>query len=101
VERGETVIVGVNKFADDSTPPVIPSPDYTALEREQVARVRAVRARRDEKTTGAALASLREIALRKPATGIMESIIDAVRARATVGEIADSLRECWGAYRPA
>ena len=41
VERGETVIVGVNKFADDSPPPVIPTPDYSALEREQVERVRA------------------------------------------------------------
>ena len=47
VESGETVIVGVNKFADDSPPPVIPTPDYSALERGQVERVRAVRARRD------------------------------------------------------
>src|SRR5262249_26022910 len=43
VERGETIIVGVNKFTDDSAAPVIPSPDFSALEREQVARVRSVR----------------------------------------------------------
>src|SRR5262249_40037502 len=36
VERGETVIVGVNKFADESPPPTIPSPDFSALERAQV-----------------------------------------------------------------
>ena len=46
VERGETVIVGVNKFADGAPPPIIPTPDYSALEREQVERARSSRAAR-------------------------------------------------------
>jgi methylmalonyl-CoA mutase N-terminal domain/subunit len=100
VERGETVIVGVNKFSDDSPPPVIPSPDFSSLEREQVQRVRAMRAGRDGDRVRASLAALRAAAA-KPDVPKMESIIDAVRARATVGEIADTLRECWGTYRPA
>jgi methylmalonyl-CoA mutase, N-terminal domain len=100
VERGETIIVGVNKFADDSAAPVIASPDFSALEREQVARVRFVRDKRDSGRAKAALAELRAAAGR-PEAHKMESIIAAVRERATVGEIADTLRECWGTYRPA
>jgi methylmalonyl-CoA mutase, N-terminal domain len=100
VERGETVIVGVNKFTDDSAAPIIPSPDFSALEREQVARVRSVRQKRDANRTKTALAELRTAAS-DPRSHKMESIIAAVRERATVGEIADTLRECWGTYRPA
>jgi methylmalonyl-CoA mutase N-terminal domain/subunit len=100
VERGETIIVGVNKFTDDSPPPIIPSPDFSSLEREQVSRAQSVRARRDASRVKAALAELRGAAGR-PEAQKMEPIIAAVRARATVGEIADTLRECWGTYRPA
>jgi methylmalonyl-CoA mutase N-terminal domain/subunit len=108
VESGETVIVGVNKFTDDSPPPEIPTPDFSALEREQVARVQAVRARRDSSRVTASLAALREAAAAydRPTEGaprepLMELIIGAVRARASVGEIADTLRDCWRTYRPA
>jgi methylmalonyl-CoA mutase N-terminal domain/subunit len=102
VERGDTVIVGVNKFADGSPPPVIPAPDYSSLEREQIDRVRARRAKRDANRTSAALASLRDAASQSRAgASMMESIIGAVRERATVGEIADALRASWGTYRPA
>jgi methylmalonyl-CoA mutase N-terminal domain/subunit len=102
VERGETIIVGVNKFTDESPAPIIPSPDFSSLEREQVERLRAVRARRDAGRVNAALGELRDAAARRQ-TGahMMEPIIGAVRERATVGEIADALRECWGTYRPA
>jgi methylmalonyl-CoA mutase N-terminal domain/subunit len=100
VERGEAVIVGVNKFTDDSPAPIIPSPDFSALEREQVSRVRSVRQKRDENRAKTALAGLRAAA-GDPRSPKMEAIIAAVRERATVGEIADTLRECWGTYRPA
>jgi methylmalonyl-CoA mutase N-terminal domain/subunit len=102
VERGETVIVGVNKFGDNSPPPVIPSPDFSSLERDQVKRVAAVRTSRDAGRVTAALDALRVAAGHRDAEArMMESIIVAVRERATVGEIADTLRECWGTYRPA
>jgi methylmalonyl-CoA mutase N-terminal domain/subunit len=106
VEQGETVIVGVNKFTDGSAPPEIPSPDFSALEREQVVRLGAVRARRDAARVKAAMGKLRESAVgyggtAPPAQSLMEPIIEAVRARATVGEIADALRDCWQTYRPA
>jgi methylmalonyl-CoA mutase N-terminal domain/subunit len=106
VERGETVVVGVNKFADGAEPPVIPSPDYSALEREQVARVAAVRAARDAAQVSKALAVLGEAAVAYTGDAgtdrphLMPLIIDAVRARASVGEISDVLAARWGAYRP-
>ena len=106
VERGESVIVGVNRFSDGQEPPSISTPDYSALERGQVERLRAVRAARDAQTVRRALASLGE-ASRGYATAtpdrapLMPLIIDAVRARATVGEIADTLRSTWSEYRPS
>ena len=105
VERGESVIVGVNKFTDGAAPPVIAAPDFSALERGQVERVRAVRAHRDESRARAVLEMLRAAAggyttsERTPAP-LMPLIIDAVRARATVGEISDALAGAWGMYRP-
>ena len=105
VERGDAVIVGVNKFADGQEPPVIATPDYSALERDQVERVRGVRQKRDSERTAAALAALRESSRTYVAAGVtrapvMELIVDAVRARASVGEIADALRSEWGTHRP-
>jgi methylmalonyl-CoA mutase, N-terminal domain len=110
VERGETVIVGVNKFEDGSAPPSIPAPDFSALEREQVARLAAVRERRDDAAVRRALTLLSERARTYTATSpgyedrgqahLMPIVIDAVRARASVGEISDALEGRWGRYSP-
>ena len=106
VEAGETVVVGVNRFADDADPPSIPTPDFSALEREQVDRVRSVRAARDAGRAEAALAAIRAAAAPYAASNatarpaLMPLIVEAVRARATVGEISDTLRSSWGEYRP-
>jgi len=114
VERGETVIVGVNRFDDGRDPPTFPSPDYSALERDQVARLAAVKASRDGAQVQGALRALGEgaraygvgagnapeRALASERPHLLPLIIEAVRARASVGEIADTLRECWGTYTP-
>ena len=105
VERGENIIVGVNRFSDGKEPPSIATPDYSALERGQVERVRAVRAARDAEAVRRALAELGTasrgyVATTNDRVPLMPLIIDAVRARATVGEIADTLREMWSEYRP-
>jgi methylmalonyl-CoA mutase N-terminal domain/subunit len=106
VERGESVIVGVNKFADGEPPPIIPAPDFSALEREQVGRLAAARAARDATRVSTSLAALRNAAGEYASAGaaspsLMDLIIDSARARASVGEIADALRTAWGEYRPA
>lgn len=104
VEGGETAIVGVNKFADSAEPPAIPSPDYSALEREQVRKLQLVRKGRNQSLVTDSLTALRLAADRTNGAGpthLMPLIITAVRARASVGEISDTLASCWGVYNPA
>ena len=106
VERGETTIVGVNKFTEGDESPVVPSPDYSTLEREQVARLKGVRAKREPSVTDAALRALATAAkgylgtVETTRPHLMPLIVDAVRARASVGEISDVLSGVWGTYRP-
>jgi methylmalonyl-CoA mutase N-terminal domain/subunit len=106
VERGEAVVVGVNRFADESEPPIVPAPDFSALERDQVLRLGELKARRDAAAVQRALGSLRAAAgsyrdanasARAP---LLPLIVEAVRARASVGEVSDALRAEWGTYRP-
>ncbi len=102
VEAGETVIVGVNRFADEEEPPAIVAPDYSALEKAQVKSVKAVRKKRNAGDVKRSLAALRDASAALPGkTQLMPLIIDAVRARATVGEISETLAANWGHYRPS
>ncbi len=105
VESGDTVIVGVNRFGDGQDPPVIAAPDYSALEQGQVAALTAVRAARDTARLAAALDAIRTAAAEYGTDAacepLMPLIIEAVRARASVGEISDTFAAAWGTYRPA
>ncbi|HET6798847.1 MAG TPA: methylmalonyl-CoA mutase family protein, partial [Gemmatimonadales bacterium] len=95
----DQVVVGVNRFIDDSPPLTIETPDFSLLERQQRTRLAEVKQRRDH---AAVKATLREVETAARATNpMLPSIIDAVRARATLGEISDALRAAWGMYRPA
>ena len=98
LERGENVVVGVNRFVDDEAPPVIPAPDYGALAAGQKKRLAALRKKRDGAAWTKAIETLRSAAEGK--APLMPPILDAVRARATVGEISDTLRAVWGVFRP-
>jgi methylmalonyl-CoA mutase N-terminal domain/subunit len=98
-ESGEQVVVGVNRFTDDSPPLKIKTPDFSALEADQKARLVTARQRRDSAAVTAALSALRAAA--EATAPLMPPILDAVRARATLGEISDTLRAVWGVYRPA
>ena len=105
VERGDTVIVGVNKFTDDTEVPDVPTPDYSRLEKDQVERLRGIRAKRDKAAVSKALDALAKNADRLSAArdvrgSVVSAILDAVRARASVGEISNVLRSRWGQYRP-
>ncbi len=97
VERGERVVVAVNAYTEDEPPPAIAAPDYSELAERQRIRLREQRGRRDQAAHEAALADLAESARRD--APLMERIIDAVRARATVGEIGDALRGVWGTFQ--
>ena len=104
VERGETVVVGVNAFTDNEPPLVIPAPDFRALEQGQLVQLAKTKAARDQDAVSKALAALQAASASdnaEVAARLMPLIIDAARARATLGEIAETLAAAWGMYRPA
>jgi methylmalonyl-CoA mutase N-terminal domain/subunit len=104
VESGATTVVGVNRFIDDSPEPEIPAPDYSSLEADQVASLKDLKAKRNNPDVRSKLDELSRVAeslVSGPESPqMMERIIDAVRARATVGEIASTLETKWGRYSP-
>ncbi|MBI2895292.1 MAG: methylmalonyl-CoA mutase [Deltaproteobacteria bacterium] len=96
IERRERIVVGVNDFlGEDGSTPTRLKVD-PAREREQIERLRALRARRDATRTAAALAAVRDTAASSAC--LMPPIVDAVRAGATVGEISQELREVFGEH---
>jgi methylmalonyl-CoA mutase N-terminal domain/subunit len=98
IESGERVLVGVNAFTDDggesATEILRIDP---ALERKQLGRVQAVRARRDASEVERALAALRADAAR-PDANLMEPLLSCARARASEGEIIQALQQVFGCY---
>ena len=97
VESGDQVVVGVNRFRDDDVrTPKLQKIDPDG-ERRQVARVRTVRAERSAEAWAAAMDELERVA--QADGNLMPSILVAVRAYATVGEISDRLRQAWGEHR--
>ncbi|GIW51282.1 MAG: methylmalonyl-CoA mutase [Gemmatimonadales bacterium] len=98
VERGEVVVVGVNRFVEEEQAEVPPGPDYSALAEVQRRRVKEARRRRDRRAWEESLERVRAAA-RSEGEPLMPAILEAVRARATVGEISDALREVWGTFR--
>ena len=99
IERGDEVVVGVNRFRDDDARragPPLQRIDPEG-ERRQVERVRRLRADRDPGAWAAALARLDAAA--RGDENLLPPLIDAVRAYATVGEISDRLRTAWGEHR--
>ena len=97
-EAGTQVVVGVNRFTDAEAPPVIAMPNFAELADRQRARLAAVRAARNAARVESALVAVRAAA--GTPEPLMPVIVDAVRSRATLGEISDALRSVWGSYRP-
>jgi len=96
IERGERVIVGVNRYQQkgDRELAILRIPEE--LERKQIGRVQAVRARRDGGAVESALAELREAAAAD--RNLMEPLLDCARAHASEGEIVESLQRVFGTY---
>jgi methylmalonyl-CoA mutase, N-terminal domain len=98
VEAGQRVIVGVNRYELDDEKPLEILKIDPALEGEQIARVRALRAKRDSAAVEQALAQLKEDAAHE-GRNLMYPIIEASRAYVTMGEMCDAFREVWGTWR--
>src|SRR5579864_174289 len=97
VERKQRVIVGVNKYVQEDEQPLEILRIDPELETKQIERVRATRAKRDAAAAEAALAELKRAA--GSDANLMPPIMDAARARVTMGEMCDALREVWGIWR--
>jgi methylmalonyl-CoA mutase N-terminal domain/subunit len=98
VERGERVIVGVNRYQTAGEEPVEILKIDPALEGRQIERLQALRARRDGAAVEQALTVVREAAA-APDRNLMPPIVDAARHYVTLGEICDALRDTWGTWR--
>jgi methylmalonyl-CoA mutase, N-terminal domain len=99
VESGERVIVGVNQFETQDEEPVELQTIDEAEVAAQTDRVRALRAARDGGAVEGALRSVRETAAGEG--NLLYPMRDALKARATLGEVSDALRDVFGTYSPS
>ena len=100
IDRGEDVIVGVNKYqAETGAQPETLEVDNTAVRDQQIARLESTRATRDAAACQAALAAL-TAAAKSGEGNLLALAIEAVRARATVGEVSDALETVYTRHKP-
>lgn len=97
-DAGERVVVGVNRFQLDEEEPYEPLRVDPAIEAQQIERLAVLRDRRNARAVSAALGDLRKAA--EGTDNVLHPMREALRARATVGEVCDALREVWGTYVP-
>ncbi|MDA8320017.1 MAG: methylmalonyl-CoA mutase family protein, partial [Actinomycetota bacterium] len=98
IDAGDRVVVGVNRFTIEDAESYEPLRVDPVIEREQADRLSDLRARRD----GAEVTRCLD-AIRRAAAGtdnVLYPLRDALRARATVGEVCNALRDIWGVYQP-
>jgi methylmalonyl-CoA mutase N-terminal domain/subunit len=98
VDGGDRVVVGVNRYEEREEEGIELLHIDPAFERKQVARVQALRARRDSAAVDQALARLKREAAEDD-VNLMPAIVDASKAYVTMGEMCDALREVWGVWR--
>jgi methylmalonyl-CoA mutase N-terminal domain/subunit len=96
IDSGQSIVVGVNRFADGTSTAGSLFQMDPAVERQQIERVRTMRAKRNESDWRHALAAVSDAAT--SGRNLVPAVIDAVEAYATVGEIANSLRAVFGEY---
>jgi methylmalonyl-CoA mutase, N-terminal domain len=97
VERGDQIVVGVNRFKQAEEHPPMTFRMDPAIESSQIERLREMRASRSQAMTNETLDALESAA--RSSDNLMPKILEACEARATVGEISDRLRRVFGEYR--
>jgi methylmalonyl-CoA mutase N-terminal domain/subunit len=98
IDTGERVIVGVNRFGLAEEEPYQPLRLDPAIERDQAERLAALREGRDQAECTRQIDHLRQAA--HGSENLLYPLREALRARATVGEVCDALRDVWGVYKP-
>jgi methylmalonyl-CoA mutase, N-terminal domain len=97
VDTGEATVVGVNRFTRDEEPAIPIQRIDESLERKQIERLQALRARRDRARWQSSLDRVKDHA--RSGANLMPAILEAVESCATVGEIAATMREVFGEYQ--
>jgi methylmalonyl-CoA mutase, N-terminal domain len=98
IDDGERVVVGVNRFILDEEEPYEPLRVDPGIEAKQAARLATLRAGRDQAAVDAALKDVQSVA--RGTDNVLYPLKEALRLKATVGEVCDALRDVWGTYRP-
>src|SRR5580698_7130420 len=98
IDAGERVVVGVNRFGIDEEEPYQPLRLDPAIEQEQAARLATLREDRDRAEFTRRIDDLKQAA--SGSGNLLYPIREALRSRATVGEVCDALRDVWGVYKP-
>ncbi|SET87232.1 methylmalonyl-CoA mutase [Oceanicella actignis] len=99
IDRGEEVIVGVNKYRPEKETPIeILEVDNAKVREAQIARLERIRATRDQAAVDAALDRLTQVAASGEGN-LLEAAVEAARARATVGEISYAMEKVFGRHR--
>jgi methylmalonyl-CoA mutase N-terminal domain/subunit len=97
IDRHDRIVVGVNDYCQDATPEIEILKIPLSVQEEQTARIADLRRRRDNR---AAVRALNEVtAAARRADNLMPSVLDAVKAYATLGEIVSAMKEVYGDYR--
>jgi methylmalonyl-CoA mutase N-terminal domain/subunit len=99
VDRGERVVVGVNRYVMQTEDPYEPLRADPTIEATQCERLARLRAERDGAAVTAALERLRDVA--RGTANVLVPLKQALALRATVGEVCNALREVWGVYEPS
>jgi methylmalonyl-CoA mutase N-terminal domain/subunit len=97
VESGKRGVVGVNVYADEGRENPVSSPDYSSLQQVQRKRLDEVRSRRDSNLVERMLDGVVDAAT--TGNNLLPAMIEAVKVRATLGEVSDRLIALWGPYR--
>jgi methylmalonyl-CoA mutase N-terminal domain/subunit len=98
IDEGQRVVVGLNRFTIEDDEPYEPLRVDPAIEAEQAERLAKLRADRDGDAVDQALAALRQAA--QGSDNVLYPMREALRVRATVGEVCHALRDVWGTYTP-
>jgi methylmalonyl-CoA mutase N-terminal domain/subunit len=99
IDAGERVVVGLNRFTVETEEPYEPLRVDPTIEEQQRRRLATLRGERSANDVDRALTDLQKAA--EGNDNVLYPMHDALRARATVGEVCDALRQVWGVYVPA
>jgi methylmalonyl-CoA mutase, N-terminal domain len=98
IDAGRRVVVGLNKYASEEEEPYEPLRVDPTIEAQQAERLARLRAERDNAAVESHLAAMKKAA--EGSENVLFPMKEALRARATVGEVCNALREVWGVYSP-